>query len=502
MSKEIVINAHPWETRAALIENNTLCELFVERPKDLGVSGNIYKGKVIRVMPGMEAAFVDIGLDKAAFLYATDFYDEFEDYEGFSDKDRPDIFNGAAREVAPPSGEGVETMLKRGQEVMVQVAREPIGGKGARITSHISLPGKYLVLLPTMDRVGVSRRIEDEAQRKRLKSMVEEIRPQGTGFIVRTAGQGMSDEEIKKDMEFLLKLHRSIVAKKERTGAPALIHRELDLSLRMVRDLLTHDVDRLVIDDEAEYRRLVEFAESFLPQVSAKIGSYDRDEPIFDSYGLEMEIRRALGKKVWLKSGGSIVIEPTEALTVIDVNTGKYVGRRDLEDTILRTNLEATKEIAYQLRLRNVGGLVIIDFIDMERLENREKVFNSLDEALKSDTKKTNILKISELGIVEMTRKRSRESLTQALTDPCPYCEGHGYLKSRRTVCYEIFRELMKKRPGTDEKATVQVNPEVAGLLLDEERGWLEDLEERLGIRIAVRTVVHFHLEEYEIGWG
>jgi ribonuclease G len=502
MSKEIVINAHPWETRAALIENNTLCELFVERPKDLGVSGNIYKGKVIRVMPGMEAAFVDIGLDKAAFLYATDFYDELEDFEGFSDKDHSDIFNGVAREVVQPSGDGVETMLKRGQEVMVQVAREPIGGKGARITSHVSLPGKYLVLLPTMDRVGVSRRIEDEAQRKRLKSMVEEIRPQGTGFIVRTAGQGMSAEEIKKDMEFLLKLHRSIVAKKERTGAPALIHRELDLSLRMVRDLLTQDVDRLVIDDEAEYRRLVEFAESFLPQVSAKIGLYDGGEPIFDSYGLEMEIRRALGKKVWLKSGGSIVIEPTEALTVIDVNTGKFVGRRDLEDTILRTNLEAAKEIAYQLRLRNVGGLVIIDFIDMERIENRERVFGSLEEALKSDTKKTNILKISELGIVEMTRKRSRESLTQALTDPCPYCEGHGYLKSRRTVCYEIFRELMKTRPGTDERATVQVNPEVAGLLLDEERGWLEDLEERLGVRIAVRTVVHFHLEEYEIGWG
>jgi ribonuclease G len=501
MAREIVINAHPWETRAALIENGVLCELYVERPKDLGVSGNIYKGRVIRVLPGMEAAFVDIGLDRAGFLYATDFLEELDDFEGFGDRDRRDIFDPVVKNGPVPLAEGVEAMLKRGQEVLVQVAREPIGTKGARITSHISLPGRYLVLLPTVDRVGVSRRIEDETERKRLRAIIEGIKPPGMGFIVRTAGQGMDEREITEDMEFLLKLHKSIVAKKERSSAPTVIHRELDLALRMVRDLLTQDVDVLTIDSESEHGRLCEFAESFLPRVSEKIVLFDKDEPIFDHYGIEMEIRRALGKKVWLKSGGSIVIEPTEALTVVDVNTGKFVGRRDLEDTILRTNLEATKEIAYQLRLRNIGGLIIIDFIDMELAENREKVFAALEEATKSDTKKTNILKISELGIVEMTRKRSRESLSQALTDPCPYCEGHGYLKSRRTVCYEIFRELMKAKRGIEERATVFVNPEVAGLLLDDERAWLEELEERYGIRIVVRAVSHLFLEEYEIRW-
>ena len=501
MTKEIIINAHPWETRAALLENGVLAELYLERPKDLGVSGNIYKGKVIRVMPGMEAAFVDIGLEKAAFLYATDFLDEIDDMELLLDKDNPDDFEGLEQTfTAPPIGH-VE-MMKRGQEVLVQVAREPLGSKGARITSHISLPGKYLVLLTMMDRVGVSRRIEDEAERKRLKQLVEQMKPPGAGFIVRTAGQGMSEDEIREDLEFLIRLSRSILAKKERAGAPALIHRELDLALRMVRDFLTQDVDGLVIDSETEYARLLEFAESFLPRVAGKIRRYERSEPIFEYYGLEMEIKRALGKKVWLKSGGSIVIEGTEALTAVDVNTGKFLGKRDLEDTILRTNLEAVREIAYQLRLRNIGGLVIIDFIDMERLDNREKVYKALEEAMKADTKKSNILKISELGIVEMTRKRSRESLTQALVDTCPYCEGHGFLKSKRTVCYEIFRELIKGAKKGRDKATVQVNPDVASLLYDEERLWLDDMEERMGLRVAVRAVPQFHIEEYEIGWG
>lgn len=501
MSKEIIVNAHPWETRAALLDNGVLFEFYLERPKDLGVSGNIYKGKVVRVMPGMEAAFVDIGLEKAAFLYATDFSDEIDEMESLIDKDSPDYFEGFENPYSIPVAGSVE-MMKRGQEVLVQVAREPIGSKGARITSHISLPGKYLVLLTMMDRVGVSRRIEDEAERKRLKSVVEQIRPAGSGFIVRTAGQGMSEDEIREDLEFLMKLSRSILAKKERSGAPALIHRELDLGLRMVRDLLTQDVDALVIDSEAEYRRLTEFAESFLPQVADKIRRYEDEEPIFGHYGLEMEIERALGKKVWLKSGGSIVIEGTEALTAVDVNTGKFVGKRDLEDTILRTNLEAVREIAYQLRLRNIGGLVMIDFIDMERAENREKVYNALEDAMKPDTKKTNILKISELGIVEMTRKRSRENLAQALADPCPYCDGHGFLKSKRSVCYEIFRELVKGAGGKHEKATVHVNPDVASLLFDEERVWLDEIEEKYGIRVAVRGVPHLHIEEYEIGWG
>ncbi len=513
MVKSIILNSHPWETRAAVTENGVLTELYIERPKDLGVSGNIYKGKVERVLPGMEAAFVDIGLMKSAFLYVTDFYDDFDELEdlvgmggagGMRDGGQvaPKGASGGKPSFAG-DGELIEGMVKRGQEVLVQVAREPLGGKGARVTSHISLPGKYLVLLPTVDRVGVSRRIEDEGQRNRLKKIVEEIKPQGTGFIVRTAGWGKSEEEIREDMEFLLKLYESILKKKEKAPSPSLIHRELDLPHRLVRDFLTQDVDRFVVDSKQEFTKLLEFAENFLPEVSRRIEFFNGQKSIFDQYGLDMEIKRALDKKVWLKSGGYIIIEITEALTAIDVNTGRFVGKRDLEDTILRTNLEAVKEIAYQLKLRNIGGLIIIDFIDMEKAQNREMVYTALDEALKTDKKKTNILKISELGLVEMTRKRTRESITHALTDICPYCEGHGYVKSVRTVCYEIFRELVKGTKGLNsEKVIIMVNPDVAGLLYDDEQEQLLELEEYLGARVVIRSVPDLHVEEYDISFA
>lgn len=508
MVKSIILNSHPWETRAAVTENGILTELYIERPKGLGVSGNIYKGKVERVLPGMEAAFVDIGLMKSAFLYVNDFYDDFYELEGlvdrsdengdkenendFIDVDKPSSFKGDASMI--------EGMVRRGQDVLVQVAREPLGVKGARVTSHISLPGKYLVLLPTVDRVGVSRRIEDEEQRSRLKEIIENIKPQGTGFIVRTAGSDKKEGELKEDMEFLLKLYESIMKKKEKSSSPFLIHRELDLPQRLVRDSLTQDIDHFIVDSKQEFTRLLEFADNFLPEVSRKIENFDGKNSIFDQYGLEMEIKRALDRKVWLKSGGYIIIEITEALTAIDVNTGRFVGKRDLEDTILRTNLEAVKEIAYQLKLRNIGGLIIIDFIDMEKAQNREMVYSALDEALKSDKKKTNILKISELGLVEMTRKRTRENLTHALTDPCPYCEGHGYVKSIRTVCYEIFRQLVKEvKGGKSGKVIVIVNTDVAGLLYDDEQERLLELEEQLDIRVVIRSVPQLHVEEYDI---
>lgn len=499
MKSYIIIDSHPWEARVALVENGMVAEIYIERPKDLGVSGNIYKGKVIRVLPGMEAAFVDIGLERAAFLYVTDFYDDFDEFDAFIERNGEMVENESDHKHRVHTDE-IEGLIRRGQDVLVQVSREPLGGKGARITSHVSLPGRFLVLLPTMERVGISRRIDDEEERRRLKDIIETIKPPGFGFIVRTAGWDMTEEELRADMEFLLKLWRAIMERKEKASSPSLIHRELDLSLRVVRDLLTQDVDRLLINSVEEQKRLLEFANDFMPQVADKIRIYEGTDPIFEDYGLEVEIERALGKKVWLKSGGYIVIEVTEALTAIDVNTGKYVGKRDLEDTILRTNLEAVKEIAHQLRLRNIGGLVIIDFIDMERVKNRERVYEALDEALKADKRKTNILKISDLGIVEMSRKRTRESLTQVLTDSCSYCDGKGYIKSRRTICYDIFREIDRNgpnRPG--EKLVIMVNPDVAAMLYDEEWEVLEYLEQLVEKRIVVRSVASLHVEDYDI---
>ena len=501
MSKKIIIDSHPWEKRVAILEYGDLAELYIERPKQQGVLGNIYKGKVIRVLPGIEAAFVDIGIDRGAFLYLMDFYDDFDEFEDLLG--RYEGSEDAGKVTILPDGALIGGSLRRGQDVIVQVSRNPLGGKGARITSHISLPGRYLVLLPTMDRVGISKRIENNKERKRLKGIIDKIRPSGFGFIVRTAGSGASEEGLKKDMGFLLDIFKSIIKKKENSKSPCLIHRELELPLRVVRDLLDDDVDRLFINSEKEYKKIRDFATSFIPKQRGKIELYMGSEPIFDKYGLEAEIKKALDKKVWLKSGGYIVLEVTEALAAIDVNTGKFVGTRDLEDTIFKTNLEAVREIAKQVRLRNIGGLIVIDFIDMAKPKNREKVYKALDEALKTDKKKTNILKVSELGIVEMTRKRTRENLTQVLTDLCPICDGRGYINSSRTICYHIFREIIRgaeNRAGN--KVTVMVNPEVAGLLYDEERGAVEELEESLGKRIVIRVVEDLDVEEYDINYG
>jgi ribonuclease G len=503
MSTEILIDTHSWETRVALREDGMVTELYIERPGERGFLGHIYKGKVLRVLPGLEAAFVDIGLEKAAFLYVSDFYDDFDEFDDFIGKDQVSSMGSAGRNEGFPATGNIEGLLRKGQDVLVQVAREPLGGKGARITSHLSLPGRYLVLLPTMDRVGVSRRINDEGERKRLKTIVERIRPMGYGFIVRTAGWDKTEDELKRDMEFLLKLFQSIMEKKDHSMSPRLIHRELDLSLRAVRDLLTDGVDRLLVNSEKEHERLREFADSFLPSQCYKIELYTGSVPISEEYGIDLEIEKVLNKKIDLKSGGTIVIEMTEALTTIDVNTGKFVGHRDLEDTILRTNLEAVHEIARQLRLRNIGGLIIIDFIDMVEAKNRDTVYATMEETLGRDKKKTNISKLSELGIVEMTRKRTRESLTQILTDLCPYCEGRGYVKSVRTVSYEIFRELSHTvQRNTHDTVFVMVSPEVAHFLYDEEREGIEGLENNLGTRIVIRPVESLHIEEYDVSSG
>ncbi|PNU18962.1 Rne/Rng family ribonuclease [Geothermobacter hydrogeniphilus] len=500
MTKELVINMTSHETRVALLESGHIAELYIERRRERGIVGNIYKGKVIRVLPGMQAAFVDIGLEKAAFLYVADVLAEMEAVEQFvegrSQHAEPEDGHEDEQPPLPP----IEDLLQEGQELLVQVAKEPIGTKGARITSHISLPGRHLVYMPTVDHIGISRRIEDEEEKDRLRGLVEEIRPAGTGFIVRTAAEGKSSEELRSDMEFLVGLWEDIDKRREHHGAPCLIHSDLDLTSKVLRDTLTEDVNRIVVDNREEHDKIVRFLATFMPNLRYAIDFYEGNEPIFDAFGLEVEISRALGRKVWLKSGGYIIIEQTEALIAIDVNTGRFVGKHNLEDTILKTNLEAVREIAFQLRLRNLGGLVIIDFIDMEREAHREKVHAALEEVLRQDKAKTNILKISELGLVEMTRKRVRESIGRTLCEPCPYCEGKGYIKSRITTAYEIFRELqreIRQLPGY--RVTLLCHPDIADLLSDEEHEGIEEIERRFQKQIAIHSRPNFHLEQYEI---
>ncbi|NWF92494.1 MAG: Rne/Rng family ribonuclease [Syntrophaceae bacterium] len=493
MANELIINVRPHETRVALLEDRILAELYIERTKDRGIVGNIYKGKVVKVLPGMQAAFVDIGLEKAAFLYVADVSGAIEDYEemGFQREEMTSYFN--------PSSQ-IEDLLSEGQEVLVQVSKEPIGTKGTRITSNITLPGRYLVFMPTFDHIGVSRRIKDEKERRRLKEIVQTIKLSSGGFIVRTASEGAEPDEIRNDMEFLVHLWNNIQKRKESSAAPSLIHTDLTMVLRVIRDILSPQVNRITIDSREEYENIISFINTYMPRQKYEITLYERKEPIFDAYGIEMEIDKILGRKVWLKSGGYIVIDNSEALVAIDVNTGRYVGKRNLADTILKTNLEAAKEIAYQLRLRNIGGIIIIDFIDMEREGDREKVYQALEEAIRKDRQKTTIFKISELGLVEMTRKRTRENISRVLGEPCPYCEGAGLVKSKTTICYDIFREIERTSSEVGgHNIMVEVNPEVAALLYEEERAGVEELERRLRKKIVIKGRSGLHQEQFSI---
>ena len=397
----------------------------------------------------------------------------------------------------------IEDLLQEGQEILAQIAKEPLGTKGARITAHISLPGRHLVFMPTIDHIGISRRIENEEEKERLRSTVERIRPPGSGFIVRTVAEGKSEEDLRSDMLYLSELWKDIDARQKEATAPCLVHSDLDVTSKVLRDILTEDIRHIVVDSQSEYDKIVQFLGTYMPKPQYTIELHSTHEPLFDAYGLEVEISRALGRKVWLKSGGYIIIEQTEALTAVDVNTGRFVGKRNLEDTILKTNQEAVKEVAYQLRLRNIGGLIIIDFIDMEKEAHREQIHSSLEEALKNDKSKTNILKISELGLVEMTRKRVRESIGRTLCEPCPYCEGTGYIKSRTTMVFEVFRKLkreMRDLPGY--RVNLQVHPDVAALLYDEESAVIDELEKHYEKQITIIARPNFHIEQFEIGAG
>ena len=501
----LVINAEGPETRVALIEKGLLAELYIERRRERGIVGNIYKGRVKRVLPGMQAAFVDLGVEKSAFLYVGDIRGAPEDFRAlFSDSsdDEPKKKGEKGGKIGDKRGARIEDLVKEGQEVLVQVAKGPIGTKGARVTSYVSLPGRNLVFMPTVDHIGISRRIGSDKERKRLRAIVESMRPPGAGFIVRTVADGVAEKDLRADMEFLIKLWNSILKKKQTQRAPALLYNDLDLLLRSVRDLFTPEVEKLILDSKSEYERLQKFVGAFMPDFAGKIELYEGREPIFDGYGLESEIDRALERKVLLKSGGSLIIDQGEALTAIDVNTGKFVGKKSmsLEETITKTNLEACKDVADQLRLRNIGGMIIVDFIDMDKDANREKVMRAFEEALKADKAKANVTKISELGLVEMTRKRTRESLGRMLTESCPYCEGKGYVKSKTTVCAEILRRL--RRDGATFRSdgiVVTCNPEIADLLVTVEQSYLDDLEKRLQRRIIIAAKKRFHIEKFEL---
>ena len=511
MGREIIINSTLQETRIAVLENNVVSEIFVERRKDKGIMGNVYKGKVTKVLPGMQAAFIDIGLEKAGFLHVGDICDDAGAYEKILDQEKDltkekieleeETFSDEDElPVSKVSSVQIEDLLKKGQEILVQVSREPIGTKGPRLTSYITLPGRYLVFMPTVDHLGISRRIEDKTERLRLKNIMNGLRRPKTGFIVRTASAGMAEDEFKSDIDFLTKLWETVQEKNEKRQAPCLIHSDMDLVFRVLRDLFTPEVERLLIDSKSDYERCQDFAEKYLPKYNSRIELYESREPIFDTFGVEIEIDKALGRKVWLKSGGYIVIDQTEALVAIDVNTGRYVGKRNLEETILKTNLEAIKEIVYQIRLRNIGGIIIIDFIDMEKEESRDKVFHALENAIKGDRARTNILKISELGLVQMTRKRVKESLSQSLCQTCIYCDGKGMIKSITTICYEIFREITRLAltdPG--KKIMVSVHPDVADMLYDEESAGIEELERVFQKRIIIKTDFDNLIEQYDI---
>lgn len=498
MVSSILINITRGETRVALLEGGQVVECYVERQKEASLVGNIYKGRVVKILPGMQSAFVDIGLEKSAFLYVGDIRtDILEDYTDMLDQGQAEGLEMLQKRRRQDLH--IDELIQEGQELLVQVAKDPIGGKGARVTSYATLPGRYLVLMPDVDHVGISRRIEAEEERARLKAVVEEIRPRDTGLIVRTASDSASEDELKRDLNFLTSLWENIRQRQERVSAPTLLYSDLDIILRSVRDMLGQGVEQLIVDSPDEYHKLLDFVGTYFPKLIDRIELYDGVDQIFDAYGIEVDLARALGRRVWLKSGGYIVVDQTEAMTVIDVNTGKFVGKEDLEDTILRTNLEAVKEIAYQIRLRNLGGIIIADFIDMERAENRTRVFNAFTEAMGRDKAKKTISQISELGLIQMTRKRVRESLGRILCETCPYCEGKGFVKSPETLCYEILRKVGKTAQSGAKTVVITAHPVVAELLTDEERQGLEEIEARHGLKIIVTADQNLHQEKYDI---
>ena len=485
MSREILVNVNPREIRAAVVENGATLELFIERASRNGIVGNLYKGRVSRVLPGMQAAFVDIGLERTAFLHAADIARAVP----------------AEAEGAAPPVQDIGQLVREGDDILVQVIKEPLGTKGARLSTFISLPSRFVVYMPHSSGVGVSARIEEPAERERLREAVRAAAATGPGgWIVRTAGGQAPLEALRADMLFLERLWAHVLAQRASAGSASLVHGDLTLALRVLRDELSADVRRVLVDSPVEQARMQAFAETYMPEAADRIEYYAGPRPLFDLHGIEEEIARALERKVDLKSGGYIVFDQTEALTTIDVNTGGYVGHRNLEETIFRTNLEAAVAIARQLRLRNLGGIIIVDFIDMEDLAHREQVLAALQGALAGDRAQSHIAPISSLGLVEMTRKRTRESLEHVLCEPCQSCNGRGYRKSVETVCYEIYREALRQaRQFRIEQLLILAHPEVTERLLDEEAPLLAELEAQVRRPIRLQAEALYGIEHFDI---
>ena len=508
-----MINVRPNQTRVAYLENENLIDFQIEKTRSPTLVGSVFRGKVMRVLPGMQAAFVDIGLDRAAFLYVGDIRvdqetanqleideDEGDPVAASTDKTQNAVEETVTAIQAETTRIPIQDLIKEGQHVLCQVAKDPLGTKGARITTHISLPGRTLVYMPTVPHFGVSKKIEDEEEKNRLRSLITKIKPKG-GVIIRTAGEGVSEESLRSDLEYLGRVWKEVQKSYEKRKTPGQIHKEPDLEIRALRDFLNQDVTDVLIDDKKTYRKVLNFVTQFLPKYKNIIKLYEGTHPMFDLYNIDLEITRSLDRKIWLKSGGYLVFDEAEALVVVDVNTGKYVGKKDIDETILQTNMEAVKEIAHQLRIRNCGGIIIIDLIDMSKEAHREQVLNLLIEELKLDRAKTTVTAISGLGLVEMTRKRIRPSLTSTLCEPCGYCEGTGYIKRPMTVASEIFRSLERQREGFDQNkmAIVKCHSDVADWVYEEESDSLDDVENRIAAPIVFKVEPKFHIEEYAI---
>ncbi|WP_428240219.1 ribonuclease G [Gynuella sp.] len=482
MNSEILVNVTPMETRVAIVENGAVQEVYIERSQNRGIVGNIYRGKVVRVLPGMQAAFVDIGLERAAFIHASDIeisHPRLQDEHQTSDN----------KNVLP-----IFQLVREGEPITVQVIKDPIGTKGARLTTQLSIPSRYLVYVPDSDHIGVSQRIEGESERERLRELVngckDEVGIEKGGFILRTAAESIGETEIRKDMDYLRRLWRVLEERIKSEKAPQIVYEDLPLHLRITRDLIRSDVDKIRIDSRENFQNTLDFVRKYTPEVEPILEYYPGERPVFDLFNVEEDIRRALSRKVELKSGGYLIIDQTEAMTTIDVNTGAFVGHRNLEETIFKTNLESVTAIVRQLRMRNLGGIIIIDFIDMEDTEHRRQVLRMLEKLLEKDHAKTKVTGVSELGLVEMTRKRTRESLEHMLTEYCQVCDGRGRIKTAQTVCYEIFREILREVRAYDTKSYMVLAAQtVVDRLLDEESAAVADLEE------FIRKPIHFRVE-------
>ena len=556
MNKEMIISSGAHDTRVAILEDDQVVEIFIERENQRGVVGNIYKGRVSKVLPGMQSSFIDIGLERDAFLYVTEVINTVEEFERLAGDDDDDVEDkkalAAVRVADPAAADGaqaaaegavsgleapvqaappkpaeprggdrrgrdrdrdrdqpqakIEDLLKEGQEILVQVVKEPLGTKGARLTSHVTMPGRFLVFMPTVDHVGVSRKIESREERSRLRNIVKQFRETHGftgGVIIRTAASGRSEADIVSDLSYFHEIWTEVRRKMENRRPPAVLFQEQSLVTKLLRDMLTEDYTAIRLDDEAEHRRVAALVERIMPGLLPRVKMYTKEFPIFEEYGIQAEIDKALRPKVWLKSGGYLVINPTEALVAIDVNTGRYVGKKSsgrLEDTIVKTNLEAVKEIVRQIRLRDLGGIIVLDLIDMEEKKNRQRVFQEVEKELRKDRSPSKALQVSDFGLVIVTRKRVKQSLERQLTEPCPYCSGSGSIKSSATICFEILTELRKVGPDLDGHGVLlRVNPDIARALKEEESAVLRELQQVLGRPVTIRPDAHLHHEQFDV---